>query len=265
MSRPRPLPLPLPACPRLCAADAGSRVLRIGALAASARRVLRVVGASRASLATLLVAGLSACVGTSAPDDEAAALRGRAPLLDAAQSARREAAALPEPTAPHDAASAPAGAAPAAEAPSAPASAGGPSRPLVSESHGYAVRWVRPLQRRAEADGVEVVDDARGALRLVVTSSQGIGAAELRPLHGVWPRAVQMQFQYAEGRPFDELEGLRVQVSPWAHQNGDEPPGPPPDGFVVWQRGGTLRVVMPPGWLRQRDTLRIAWVDRYRR
>jgi hypothetical protein len=134
----------------------------------------------------------------------------------------------------------------------------------LTHSHGYAVRWLRPLAGRAEGDGVAVLHEG-GLMRLVVTSSGGTGAAELRPERGVWPRVVQLQFQYAEGRPFDELQGLRVQVSAWAHQAGDEVAGAPPDGFVVWQRDGALRVALPAGWLQQRDTLRIAWVDRYRR
>ncbi|MFT4195083.1 hypothetical protein [Ottowia sp.] len=172
-------------------------------------------------------------------------------------------ASVPVPAASEAASASASRAAPAASAPAAPASA---PRPALTVSNGYTVRWLRPLAGRADEDGVAVVPEGeRGGLRLVVTSSGGVGAAELRPARGVWPRQVQVQFQYAEGRPFDELEGLRVQVSPWAHQSGDELPGPPPDGFVVWQREGALRVVLPEGWLRQRDTLRIAWVDRYRR
>ncbi|MFT3778288.1 MAG: hypothetical protein QM772_08420 [Ottowia sp.] len=231
--------------------------------------------AGRGLLGAALAASLLACVnGAPPPDDGAEGLRGRAPLL-AAAGAAHEAPAAPVPAEPASSAGAPvrparpasSAASQAALAVSAPASAASaPQRPAVAESNGYTVRWLRPLANRADEDGVEVVPAGeRGGLRLVVTSSGGIGAAELRPVRGVWPREVEVQFQYAEARPFEGLEGLRVQVSPWAHQSGDDLPGPPPDGFVVWQREGTLRVVLPEGWLRQRDTLRIAWVDRYRR
>ena len=243
--------------------------------------------AGRGLLGAALAASLLACVNSAPPpDDGAEGLRGRAPLLAAASAAAAARAAgaadeapaassalLPAEPASHAGAQnepvppAPAAATQAALAASAPASAASaPQRPAVSESHGYTVRWLRPLASRGDDDGVEVLPDGeRGGLRLLVTSSGGIGAAELRPARGVWPRQVQLQFQYAADRPFDELEGLRVQVSVWASEGGDELPGPPPDGFVVWQREGTLRVALPEGWLTQRDTLRIGWVDRYRR
>lgn len=162
-----------------------------------------------------------------------------------------------------DAASAPAAVAAPASAPKPAASAARAAGP--TQSNGFTVRWLRP-DERAEADGVEAVREGWGrGVRLVVTSSAGIGHAEVQPARGVWPRQVQVQFQYAADRPFTELEGLRLQVGNPAHNAGDEVPPLVPDGFVVWQRDGTLRVALPEGWLRDRQSLRIAWVDRYRR
>ena len=39
----------------------------------------------------------------------------------------------------------------------------------------------------------------------------------------------------------------------------------PPDGFSIWQRDGRFWVALPEGWLERQQTLRIGWVDRYRR
>ena len=187
-------------------------------------------------------------------------------LAAACQSAGPDTPAQVEPAlAARAAASAPASGARAAASGPKTSSQPPAQRPLVSTSHGYTVRWLRPLAERGEHDGVDVIDDGwRAGLRLVVTSSAGIGSAEVQPTGAVWPRTVQLQFQYADGRPFDGLEGLRVQVINPAHQAGDEVPPLPPDGFVVWQREGTLRVVLPEGWLSYRQGLRVQWVDRYR-
>lgn len=149
-----------------------------------------------------------------------------------------------------------------AAAASAPASA---PRPAHEVSHGYATHWQRPAVRAAD-DGVAVVPLGwRAGVRLVLTSSSGIGQVEVRPLRGAWPNQVQLQFQYAPERPFDTLEGLRLQVLNPAHTAGDEVPPLVPDNFSVWQRDGRFWVALPPGWLREQQGLRISWVDRYRR
>ena len=102
-------------------------------------------------------------------------------------------------------------------------------------------------------------------VRLVVTSSAGVGQVEVRPVRGVWPHRVQVEFEYAAGRPFDVLEGVRFQVVNPAHTAGDEVPPLPPDGFSIWQRDSRFWVALPEGWLERQQTLRIGWVDRYRR
>ena len=158
---------------------------------------------------------------------------------------------------------------PAASAPSpeaAPAaSAAAPPPPARSESNGYAIHWQRPVARAA-GDQVEAVTQGwRRGVRLVVTSSGGIGQVEVRPTRGGWPNQVQVEFRYAPDRPFDALEGMRFQVINPAHTAGDEVPPLVPDNFVFWQRDGRFWLDLPSGWLRGQQGLRIAWVDRYRR
>ena len=149
--------------------------------------------------------------------------------------------------------------------PEPPASRASAPPPARTESHGYALHWQRPPVR-AEGDGVTVVPQGWGrGVRLVVTSSAGVGQVEVRPVRGVWPHRVQVEFEYAAGRPFDVLEGVRFQVVNPAHTAGDEVPPLPPDGFSIWQRDGRFWVALPEGWLERQQTLRIGWVDRYRR
>ena len=134
-----------------------------------------------------------------------------------------------------------------------------------SESNGYAIHWQRPVARAAD-DQVEAVTQGwRRGVRLVVTSTGGIGQVEVRPTRGGWPNQVQVEFRYAPDRPFDALEGMRFQVINPAHTAGDEVPPLPPDGFSIWQRDGRFWVALPEGWLERQQTLRIGWVDRYRR
>ena len=158
--------------------------------------------------------------------------------------------------APADAASAAPPAA-AASAPAAPA-------PAHSESHGYAIHWQRPLARAAD-DGVVVVPQGWSGVLLRVTSSAGSGQAEVRPRRGGWPNRVALEFRQAPDRPFDTLEGLRLQVVNPAHRAGDEVPPLVPDDFSFWQREGRFWIELPPGWLQGQQGLRLQWVDRYRR
>ena len=200
------------------------------------------------AVAALVLAALAGC--ESAPTSEA----------DTTASAGIDAPAPAQP--PASAASAAASAPVEASAPAVPASA---PRPARAESHGYATHWQRPAVRAA-GDGVEVLPQGWGrGVRVVVTSSAGIGQVEVRPVRGVWPHRVQVQFQHAPGRPFEALEGLRFQAVNPAHRAGDEVAPPVPDGFSVWQREGRFWVALPEGWLQDQQTLRIAWVDRYRR
>ena len=160
------------------------------------------------------------------------------------------------------ASAAPAEAAPAASAGAPPPP---PPPPARSESNGYAIHWQSPVARAAD-DQVEAVTQGwRRGVRLVVTSSGGIGQVEVRPTRGGWPNQVQVEFRYAPDRPFDALEGMRFQVINPAHTAGDEVPPLVPDNFVFWQRDGRFWLDLPSGWLRGQQGLRIAWVDRYRR
>lgn len=227
-------------------------MLSIKKLTAFAGRALkrvfvRIQGAAPAGLLGL---ALVACE-SSPPTDSALASAASAP----AAAASTAAAALPQRPAPLGAASVP-------EPPASRASAPPPAR---TESHGYALHWQRPPVR-AEGDGVTVVPQGWGrGVRLVVTSSAGVGQVEVRPVRGVWPHRVQVEFEYAAGRPFDVLEGVRFQVVNPAHTAGDEVPPLVPDNFVFWQRDGRFWLDLPSGWLRGQQGLRIAWVDRYRR
>ena len=227
-------------------------MLSIKKLTAFAGRALkrvfvRIQGAAPAGLLGL---ALVACE-SSPPTDSVVAAAASAP----AAAASTAAAALPQRPAPLGAASVP-------EPPASRASAPPPAR---TESHGYALHWQRPPVR-AEGDGVTVVPQGWGrGVRLVVTSSAGVGQVEVRPVRGVWPHRVQMEFEYAAGRPFDVLEGVRFQVVNPAHTAGDEVPPLVPDNFVFWQRDGRFWLDLPSGWLRGQQGLRIAWVDRYRR
>lgn len=134
--------------------------------------------------------------------------------------------------------------------------------PARFERNGYAVHWRQP-EPRTPGDDVEVLHEG-GGVRVLVSSSTGGGQVELRPERGVWPHEVQLQFQYAPGRPFETLEGLRFQVINPAHMAGDDLPPLVPEGFAVWQRDGRLAVSLPGGWLTGRQGLRVTWVDRYR-
>ena len=227
-------------------------MLSIKKLTAFAGRALkrvfvRIQGAAPAGLLGL---ALVACE-SSPPTDSVVAAAASAP----AAAASTAAAALPQRPAPLGAASVP-------EPPASRASAPPPAR---TESHGYALHWQRPPVR-AEGDGVTVVPQGWGrGVRLVVTSSAGVGQVEVRPVRGVWPHRVQVEFEYAAGRPFDVLEGVRFQVVNPAHTAGDEVPPLVPDKFVFWQRDGRFWLDLPSGWLRGQQGLRIAWVDRYRR
>ena len=226
------------------------------------------------AVAAALTACESAPPGTAEPASEPPAVTTAGPVVPERPSALGDAAAprtartgVPPPTA---GASAPS---PASTAPShqgAPTAGNAPPAvpappPARSESNGYAIHWQRPAPRAAD-DGVEVIPLGwlRG-VRLLVTSSGGIGQVEVRPARGGWPNQVQVEFRHAPDRPFEVLEGVRFQVINPAHMAGDEVPPLAPDDFVVWQRDGRFWFDLPSGWLRRQQALRIAWVDVYRR
>ena len=141
------------------------------------RVFVRIQGAAPAGLLGL---ALVACE-SSPPTDSVVAAAASAP----AAAASTAAAALPQRPAPLGAASVP-------EPPASRASAPPPAR---TESHGYALHWQRPPVR-AEGDGVTVVPQGWGrGVRLVVTSSAGVGQVEVRPVRGVWPHRVQVEFE----------------------------------------------------------------------
>ena len=250
----------------------------VGRAGQAARSALRGVAfLSGAALVAVAAAMLSACESAPAQIDESPAVVATAAGSDPAVPERPrglgDASApgtgAPSPTAaagaqpPVAAASAaPAEAAPAASAAAPPPA---PPPPARSESNGYAIHWQRPVARAAD-DQVEAVTQGwRRGVRLVVTSSGGIGQVEVRPTRGGWPNQVQVEFRYAPDRPFDALEGMRFQVINPAHTAGDEVPPLVPDKFVFWQRDGRFWLDLPSGWLRGQQGLRIAWVDRYRR
>ena len=252
----------------------------VGRAGQAARSALRGVAfLSGAALVAVASAMLSACESAPAQIDEWPAVVATAAGSDPAVPERPR--GLGDASAPGTGAGAPsstsaAGAqppVPAASAPSpeaAPAASAGappppPPPPARSESNGYAIHWQRPVARAAD-DQVEAVTQGwRRGVRLVVTSSGGIGQVEVRPTRGGWPNQVQVEFRYAPDRPFDALEGMRFQVINPAHTAGDEVPPLVPDNFVFWQRDGRFWLDLPSGWLRGQQGLRIAWVDRYRR
>ena len=250
----------------------------VGRAGQAARSALRDVAfLSGAALVAVAAAMLSACESAPAQIDESPAVAATAAGSDPAVPERPRGlgdASAPGPGmgmgAPSPTAAAgaqppvPAASAPSPEAAPA-ASAAAPPPPARSESNGYAIHWQRPVARAAD-DQVEAVTQGwRRGVRLVVTSSGGIGQVEVRPTRGGWPNQVQVEFRYAPDRPFDALEGMRFQVINPAHTAGDEVPPLVPDNFVFWQRDGRFWLDLPSGWLRGQQGLRIAWVDRYRR
>ena len=250
----------------------------VGRAGQAARSALRDVAfLSGAALVAVASAMLSACESAPAQIDEWPAVVATAAGSDPAVPERPR--GLGDASAPSPGAGAPsstsaagaqppmaaASAAPAEAAPAASAAAPPPPPPARSESNGYAIHWQRPVARAAD-DQVEAVTQGwRRGVRLVVTSSGGIGQVEVRPTRGGWPNQVQVEFRYAPDRPFDALEGMRFQVINPAHTAGDEVPPLVPDNFVFWQRDGRFWLDLPSGWLRGQQGLRIAWVDRYRR
>ena len=250
----------------------------VGRAGQAARSALRGVAfLSGAALVAVASAMLSACESAPAQIDESPAVVATAAGSDPAVPERPR--GLGDASAPSPGAGAPsstsaagaqppvaaASAAPAEAAPAASAAAPPPPPPARSESNGYAIHWQRPVARAAD-DQVEAVTQGwRRGVRLVVTSSGGIGQVEVRPTRGGWPNQVQVEFRYAPDRPFDALEGMRFQVINPAHTAGDEVPPLVPDNFVFWQRDGRFWLDLPSGWLRGQQGLRIAWVDRYRR
>ena len=250
----------------------------VGRAGQAARSALRGAAfLSGAALVAVAAAMLSACESAPAQIDESPAVVATAAGSDAAVPERPRGlgdASAPAPGmgmgAPSPTAAAgaqpPVATASAARAEAAPAaSAAAPPPPARSESDGYAIHWQRPVARAAD-DQVEAVTQGwRRGVRLVVTSSGGIGQVEVRPTRGGWPNQVQVEFRYAPDRPFDALEGMRFQVINPAHTAGDEVPPLVPDNFVFWQRDGRFWLDLPSGWLRGQQGLRIAWVDRYRR
>ena len=250
----------------------------VGRAGQAARSALRDVAfLSGAALVAVAAAMLSACESAPAQIDESPAVAAPAAGSDPAVPERPR--GLGDASAPSPGAGAPsstsaagaqppvaaASAAPAEAAPAASAGAPPPPPPARSESNGYAIHWQRPVARAAD-DQVEAVTQGwRRGVRLVVTSSGGIGQVEVRPTRGGWPNQVQVEFRYAPDRPFDALEGMRFQVINPAHTAGDEVPPLVPDNFVFWQRDGRFWLDLPSGWLRGQQGLRIAWVDRYRR
>ena len=250
----------------------------VGRAGQAARSALRGVAfLSGAALVAVASAMLSACESAPAQIDEwpavVATAAGSDPAVPERPRGRGDASApgtgAPSPTAAAGA-QPPVAAASAAPADAAPAASAGappppPPPPARSESNGYAIHWQRPVARAAD-DQVEAVTQGwRRGVRLVVTSSGGIGQVEVRPTRGGWPNQVQVEFRYAPDRPFDALEGMRFQVINPAHTAGDEVPPLVPDNFVFWQRDGRFWLDLPSGWLRGQQGLRIAWVDRYRR
>ena len=250
----------------------------VGRAGQAARSALRGAAfLSGAALVAVAAAMLSACESAPAQIDESPAVAAPAAGSDPAVPERPR--GLGDASAPSPGAGAPsstsaagaqppvaaASAAPAEAAPAASAAAPPPPPPARSESNGYAIHWQRPVARAAD-DQVEAVTQGwRRGVRLVVTSSGGIGQVEVRPTRGGWPNQVQVEFRYAPDRPFDALEGMRFQVINPAHTAGDEVPPLVPDNFVFWQRDGRFWLDLPSGWLRGQQGLRIAWVDRYRR
>ena len=250
----------------------------VGRAGQAARSALRGAAfLSGAALVAVAAAMLSACESAPAQIDESPAVAAPAAGSDPAVPVRPRGvgdASAPSPGAGAPSSTSAAGAqppvaaasaAPAEAAPAASAGAPPPPPPARSESNGYAIHWQRPVARAAD-DQVEAVTQGwRRGVRLVVTSSGGIGQVEVRPTRGGWPNQVQVEFRYAPDRPFDALEGMRFQVINPAHTAGDEVPPLVPDNFVFWQRDGRFWLDLPSGWLRGQQGLRIAWVDRYRR
>ena len=127
---------------------------------------------------------------------------------------------------------------------------------------GYLLTWGRPLTRKP-GDGI-ILDRPGGSATLTVTSTSGIGEAMFQPTAGTWPRELRLEFQYAPGRPFTALEGLKLQTransfdssADWLTLNLED--------LAVRRIGSSVWFTLPEGWLVDQQPLRLEWVDRYR-
>ena len=127
---------------------------------------------------------------------------------------------------------------------------------------GYVLAWGRPLTRKP-GDGI-ILDRPGGSATLTVTSTSGIGEAMFQPTSGTWPRELRLEFQYAPGRPFTTLEGLKLQTRANSFDSSADWLQLTLDDLAVRRIGGNVWFTLPEGWLRDQQPLRLEWVDRYR-
>lgn len=127
----------------------------------------------------------------------------------------------------------------------------------------FSLQWGSPLTRKP-GDGVAFDGPGEKAV-LTVTSSAGVGQALLQPIDSAWPRELVLEFQYAPGRPFTALEGLRLQTRQTSYDSSGDWPTLELDQLLMRRSGKQFWIALPEGWLSGQQPLRLEWVDRYRR
>jgi len=93
-------------------------------------------------------------------------------------------------------------------------------------------------------------------LEFEVVSETGIGRCTIRPEGGKWPERVSFRMNYADGRPFQELEGLSLKTADWELTESSQK--------LLIVVGDPFRLILPAGLLRDQESLEFHWVDYYR-
>lgn len=127
---------------------------------------------------------------------------------------------------------------------------------------GYQLQWGRPLTRKP-GDGI-ILDRPGGSATLTVTSTSGIGEAQFQPMSGTWPRELRLEFQYAPGRPFTALEGLKLSTPANSFESSADWRVLKLEDLPIRRSAGSFWFTLPEGWLVDQQPLRLEWVDRYR-
>ena len=127
---------------------------------------------------------------------------------------------------------------------------------------GYAIQWGRPLTRKP-GDGL-VLDQPGGSATLIVTSTSGIGEAQIHPTSGTWPRELRLEFRYAPDRPFTALEGLTLRTRANSFDSSADWLVLKLEDLAVRRIGGSVWFTLPEDWLVDQQPLLLEWVDRYR-
>jgi hypothetical protein len=125
---------------------------------------------------------------------------------------------------------------------------------LAGCSHCCLLPEALDVSLRNDKDQWELTCDTAGPV-LLITSPSGIGEATVRLLDSRPCASFAVGLRYADGQPFERLEGFSV-----VNGSGDRWENPP------WSVGcGYMRVALPQAVFESGDSsLTIQWVDMYR-